>query len=144
MDAIWSSYTACEPGGGSVLSSASLAHDRTLELVCPLTQEAAGPFLRAHRLTNAFVLLLASCAVAFTASGFQDEVFFSLGGGILVWILVLPRLTEDRLADCHTRVHAHAARKPLLLTGACSWLPVLDELRAWSSSTSACRWGLGF
>ena len=100
LEAMWSSYAACEPGGGSVPSSASLvcAH-------CPEAQltQAAGAFLRAwvrkSRIANAFVLLLASCAVAFAASGFQDEVFFSLGGGVLVWILVRPLLTLDRQAD---------------------------------------------
>merc|ERR1711998_389858 len=40
-------------------------------------------------LANAFVLLMASAAVAFAASGFQDEIFFSLGGGVLVWLLGL-------------------------------------------------------
>jgi hypothetical protein len=71
--------------------------------------------VREHRIANAFVLLLASCAVAFAASGFQDKVFFSLGGGVLVWILVRPLLTEmtDRQTrGCRTRFSSRTCRLP--------------------------------
>jgi hypothetical protein len=99
-----------------------------------------GVSARVNRIANAFVLLLTSCAVAFAASGFQDEVFFSLGGGVLVWILVLPRLTHDwRVPHAllhsanvspqinrflpYPRVRAHAARQLLTRARGClSWM----------------------
>jgi len=51
-----------------------------------------------RRIANAFVLLMASAAVAFAASGFQDEIFFSLGGGVLVVLLVRCRARVRRAA----------------------------------------------
>ncbi len=40
------------------------------------------------RVPNTFLILLATFTGAGVVSGFEDKVIFSLGGGILVWILV--------------------------------------------------------